>query len=382
MSLFDYIEDNWRDSYKPFTRYPEIYGEHFEQGKGLLTEEGQGWSSLYKKPLGLLNVSGIPALYEAFRDEPIRDNLINAGMDSDKAGYATQAIGTALDIGVPWAVMKKGMTPWVSEYAVSKANPAKFDPSKRKLLQGAGAATALAATGNALDLLPAGTTGKVAKQAAKSSAAFGGLLSKMNTALKSVGANAGGKAIVSKSMIKFEEGLGRLAAQLSFSRSRHIDSIRDSFPRNSEEGYKAAKQYGKDHPSVSWGNDDGGISGPDIWGRIHPSSVDEVGRLRKEYEAEGKPGQAGVVHDRIAVHFAELERARADYHADPTGFANGMNIKMKSLRDGIVRDRARLSFMGPSRFRGAGQQIVDSISRRSELLSQMEQFLKELKAGS
>ena len=165
-SLLDYIEDNWRDSYRPFTRYPEIYGEHLEQGKGLLTEEGQGWSSLYKKPLGLLNVSGIPALYEAFRDEPIRDNLINAGMDSDKAGYATQAIGTALDIGVPWAVMKKGMTPYISE-AVKKTANVSFDPTKRKLIKGAAGATALAATGKGMELLPAG---KVVKQAVKSTA--------------------------------------------------------------------------------------------------------------------------------------------------------------------------------------------------------------------
>ena len=395
MNLLDYIEDNWRDSYRPITRYPEIYGEHFERGKGLLSEEGQGWSSLYKKPMGLLNISGIPALYEALRDEPIRDNLINAGMDSDKAGYATQAIGTALDIGVPWAVMKKGMTPWMSEYAASKANPTKFDPSKRKFLQGAGAATALAATGNALDLLPTGTAGKVAKQAAKSvPTGFAGLLAKMNASLKSIGTSGVGKPLISKSLAEFDKAYGRLAAHLGFSRGRHIDTLTDPF-RGGDKGKEwdnAVKQYKEEFPTESSAYEFHQGQAPVSANTANP---DEIKRIRAAFGGEGKSGHSHIVPDHIEATFARLERARLDYKADPAGFINGMNSKIKELRGSIAQSRISLA-QGPTipktfggkpiknkqRFKERRiRQIEDQLEQDTELLSQMEQFLKELQGG-
>jgi hypothetical protein len=387
MGLLDYIEDNWRDSYRPFTRYPEIYGEHLEQGKGLLTEEGQGWSSLYKKPMGLLNISGIPALYEAFRDEPIRDNLINAGMDSDKAGYATQAIGTALDIGVPWAVMKKGMTPWMSEYAASKANPASkvnappSDPSRRRFIKGAAGAAALAAGGK---YLPEGTGVQAVKQAAKSvPTGFAGLLTKMNTSLKSIGVSGVGKPLISKSLAEFDKAYGRLAAHLGFSRGRHIDTLTAPF-RGGDKGKEwdnVVKQYHKDYPSESSAHVNAFVQGKEPTGA--------------KIAEEGKSGQQHIVPDHIEATFARLERARMDYKADPAGFTNGMNSKIKELRGSITQSRISLS-QGPpipktfggkpiknkQRFKERRvRQIEDQLEQDTELLSQMEQFLKELQGG-
>ena len=396
-SLLDYIEDNWRDSYRPFTRYPEIYGEHLEQGKGLLTEEGQGWSSLYKKPLGLLNVSGIPALYEAFRDEPIRDNLINAGMDSDKAGYATQAIGTALDIGVPWAVMKKGMTPWVSEYAASKANPASkvnaspSDPSRRRFIQGAAGATALAATGKGMELLPA------AKQVAKSAPkGFAGLLGKMTVSLKGIGrTSAAGPAIV-----EFGEKYGRLANTLGAMRSSHIQSItrqhRGPGTRNTEKVREIYDNYQKQYPVER---------SPEAvrkyFDGTHPDHTSEIERIRKNvideldisYDRGEKPVlrpvgnfQEGYQHwvpDHVTSAFGQLERARLDYKADPIGFTKAMESKMEELRVSIARASGPKHHVSPEHklFFSSLKQKNLKLRSDSELLSQMGRLLKELQGG-
>ena len=416
MNLLDYIEDNWRDSYRPITRYPEIYGEHFERGKGLLSEEGQGWSSLYKKPMGLLNISGIPALYEALRDEPIRDNLINAGMDSDKAGYATQAIGTALDIGVPWAVMKKGMTPWMSEYAASKANPASkvnaspSDPSRRRFIQGAAGATALAATGKGMELLPA------AKQVAKSAPkGFAGLLGKMTVSLKGIGrTSAAGPAI-----IKFGEKYGRLAHTLGHMRGSHIDSItsphRGPSPKSTEKVREIYNQYQKQYPVEKSPK-----SVRKYFDGTHPDHTSEIERIREQviedleislgrdigvdmekpvYRPVGneRDGYQHWVPDHITAAFGQLERARLDYKADPVGFIKAMESKMEELRVSIARSSGPRHHVSPEHklFSSSRKQMEDydtylhkiykkknlKLKNDSELLSQMEQFLKELQGG-
>ena len=181
MGMLDYLQENWRDIYRPFQRYPEIYGEHAKQGMGMLREDAPGAWDVATKPLGALMMSGIPSLYEAFRDEPIRNTLISdLGIDPQKADYATQAIGLGMDVGVPYAVIRKGLTPWISEQVAKQANPTGFSPSRRRFLKGAGATAVGTATG-----IP------MLKQVAKTVPDFfADLSSNVSTTLKNVGSVA------------------------------------------------------------------------------------------------------------------------------------------------------------------------------------------------
>ena len=42
MGMLDYLQENWRDIYRPFQRYPAIYGEHARQGMDMLREDAPG----------------------------------------------------------------------------------------------------------------------------------------------------------------------------------------------------------------------------------------------------------------------------------------------------------------------------------------------------
>ena len=140
-----FIRENWRDVYRPITRYPEIYKEHRDAGYGLLTEDAPGYWDLATKPLGALMYSGIPALYEALRDEPIRNTLRDdLGFSQKAADYTTQGIGLGLDIGLPYSVIKHGLTPFISEAVkTSGKTPTSFSPARRRFLQGTAAAAAV-----------------------------------------------------------------------------------------------------------------------------------------------------------------------------------------------------------------------------------------------
>ena len=54
MGMLDYLQENWRDIYKPFQRYPEIYGEHARQGMSMLGEDAPGAWDVATKPMGAL----------------------------------------------------------------------------------------------------------------------------------------------------------------------------------------------------------------------------------------------------------------------------------------------------------------------------------------
>jgi hypothetical protein len=86
-----------------------------------------------------------------------------------------------MDVGVPWAVMRKGLTPWISEQVAKQANPTGFSPSRRRFLKGTGAAAAGTATG--IPMLK-----QVAKQVPDF---FAGLTTNVSNVLKNVSSVSG-----------------------------------------------------------------------------------------------------------------------------------------------------------------------------------------------
>ena len=358
MGLLDYIEDNWRDSYRPFTRYPKIYGEHFEQGIGLLAEEGQGWSSLYKKPLGLLNISAIPALYEAFRDEPIRNTLINdLDIDPQKAGYATQAIGLGMDVGVPYTVIRKGLTPWISEQVAKQANPTGFSPSRRRFLKGAGATAVGTATG-----VP--VFKQVAKQA---SDPFGSLLDKMSSSLDSIGV----KDTVVLDMGRFSRRFQDLAEHLVGMRRHREDMITDPLQKAGKPWARKAKAWRKAHPVKD-------LFPYTTKNEALPGKVDAIrDRVRQEDAVFSQSSGIGsrLRSERLesgAIRFGHIDRmfgdinvAKAHYDADPKGFILALEDTIKKLRKSESEGATFRTYGG----------------ERPELIADLENFLKELKAG-
>ena len=360
MGLLDYIEDNWRDSYRPFTRYPKIYGEHFEQGIGLLAEEGQGWSSLYKKPLGLLNISAIPALYEAFRDEPIRNTLINdLDIDPKTAGYATQAIGLGMDVGVPYAVIRKGLTPWISEQVAKQANPTRFSPSRRRFLKGTGAAAVGTATG--IPLL---------KQVAKTVPdAFDSLLGKMSSTAGSIGV----KGTVVAGMNNFSRRFADLAYHLVYTRRHREAMLADPLKKKWKPGKggpswaRKLRVYRKAHPvdESAYEKIGGYYTGTDEELTVMRNSIrDRVNLEQKEFvDRSPVPGYPKETlyspnFGPIQISFGHVERAKAHYEADPKGFILALEdiIKIQKRKEKDYDDY-------------------------SDLVYSLEDFLKELKAG-
>jgi hypothetical protein len=375
MGLLDYIEDNWRDSYRPFTRYPKIYGEHFEQGIGLLAEEGQGWSSLYKKPLGLLNISAIPALYEAFRDEPIRNTLVNdLNIDPKKADYATQAIGLGMDVGAPYAVIRKGLTPWISEQVAKQANPSGFSPSRRRFLKGAGATAVGTATG-----IP------MLKQVAKTVPdAFGSLLDKMSSGLDSIGVkDAVGTArgldqSVTIDMGNFTRQFKDLAEHLVGMRRHREDMIN---ARSGKFNVEEIKAWRKDHPIKD-------LFPYKAKNEALPGKVDAIRDRVKQEDAQIKYGRghspnrlhSGAVRfDHIDRMFGDVNVAKAHYDADPKGFILALENKIKVLKEGTRHRTAKMRSgeLGPYEAKQLGWYTEDNAS----LVVKLEDFLKELKAG-
>ena len=378
MGLLDYIEDNWRDSYRPFTKYPKIYGEHVEQGIGLLAEEGQGWSSLYKKPLGLLNISAIPSLYEAFRDEPIRNTLISdLDIDPKTAGYATQAIGLGMDVGVPYAVIRKGLTPWISEQVAKQANPTGFSPSRRRFLKGTGAAAVGTATG--IPLL---------KQVAKTVPdAFGSLMGQMSSHLGSVGVADS----VAMGMEGFRRKFADLADHLVDMRRHREDMIADPLKKKWKPGKggpswaRKLRVYRKAHPVKESEKTRAYYTGNDAELTAMRNFIeDQVHRNRAEWLARN-PSIPKWKHDYIPNFgttnrsFGHVERAKAHYEADPKGFILALENKIKVLKEGTRHRTAKMRSgkLGPYEAKQLGWYTEDNAS----LVAKLEDFLKELKAG-
>ena len=97
---------------RPFKRWWELQDEYAQQGLGLMQPQEED-STLKDVGTGLLGgamyaASPIMSAFEAFRDEPIRDTLIDAGVDPEKAHTATQWIGGAMDVG-GLGLAKKGL---------------------------------------------------------------------------------------------------------------------------------------------------------------------------------------------------------------------------------------------------------------------------------
>ena len=358
MGMLDYLQENWRDIYRPFQRYPEIYGEHAKQGMSMLREDAPGAWDIATKPMGALMMSGIPSLYEAFRDEPIRDTLISdLGIDPQKADYATQAIGLGMDVGVPWAVMRKGLTPWISEQVAKQANPTGFSPSRRRFLKGTGAAAAGTATG-----IP------VWKQVAKTVPdAFGGLIAKMSSTVGSIGA----KGTVAAGIEGFRRRFNDLANELTKIRGHRTRMVSDRRLREVDKRVAESDAYRAAHPVRESEKVRDYYTGTDKELKAMRNSIrDQVNREQKEFvdhiPVPGYPSKTLYSPDFTTVNnsFGNVERAKAHYKADPKGFTLALESVVKKLR----------------KMESGGVPYRTYGGRRSELITDLEDFLKELKA--
>ena len=349
MGMLDYLQENWRDIYRPFQRYPEIYGEHAKQGMGMLKEDAPGAWDVATKPLGALMMSGIPSLYEAFRDEPIRNTLISdLGIDPKKADYATQAIGLGMDVGVPYAVIRKGLTPWISEQVAKQANPTGFSPSRRRFLKGTGAAAVGTATG-----VP------VFKQVAKTVPdAFGSLIAKMSSTVGSIGVKGTVVAGMNIFSRRFED-LAEHLVDVRWHRENMIDVEAAHHPRA-----KKIRQFREEHPVNEAGKAGDYYAGADkeltakqdvIRNRAHQEHGEWLAR---------HPDFKGTGHHLFTPQFSSMDgsfghvdRAKAHYEADPKGFILSLEDKIKVLK--------------------RKEKDYDDYS---DLVYSLEDFLKELKA--
>ena len=87
----------------PFKRFWELQDQYAQQGLGLMAPQEED-STLKDVGTGLLGgamyaASPIMSAFQAFRDEPIRDTLIDVGVDPEKAETASHWIGGAMDVG-------------------------------------------------------------------------------------------------------------------------------------------------------------------------------------------------------------------------------------------------------------------------------------------
>lgn len=306
MGMLDYIKDNWRDAYSPFQRYPEIYDEHYKQGMGMLTTDAPGAWDIATKPMGALMMSGIPSLYEAFRDEPIYNTLVNdLNIDKTKADYATQAIGLGLDVGVPWAVMKKGMTPWISEQVAKQANPSGFSPSRRRFLKGTGAAVAGTAAG-----IP------MLKQVAKKAPDFfADLATNVAGSLKNVTTE---KALLSGYGSKFEPALNVLA------RIR-LESVDKKYP--------GRDNYRKEHRPIGVDWSDITPGGVDV-DKVTSELSDRIGHLA----TRGNESMEGYIDD-IYFSMHDLGPMSDLYKSNPKEFISYLNKEIKWLENMVKAEK-------------------------------------------
>jgi len=96
----------------PFKRWWELQQQYAQQGMGLMAPQEED-STLKDVGTGLLGgamyaASPIISGFQAFRDEPLRDTMIQAGMDPEKAQTAAHWIGGAMDVG-GIGLAKKGL---------------------------------------------------------------------------------------------------------------------------------------------------------------------------------------------------------------------------------------------------------------------------------
>ena len=96
----------------PFKRWWELQQEYAQQGLGLMEPQEED-STLKDVGTGLLGgamyaASPIMSSFEAFRDEPIRDTLVDFGVDPENARTASHWIGGAMDVG-GIGLAKKGL---------------------------------------------------------------------------------------------------------------------------------------------------------------------------------------------------------------------------------------------------------------------------------
>jgi len=101
-----------RQTLNPFKRFWELQQQYAQQGMGLMAPQEED-STLKDVGTGLLGgalyaASPIISGFQAFRDEPIRDTMIQAGMDPEKAQTAAHWIGGAMDVG-GIGLAKKGL---------------------------------------------------------------------------------------------------------------------------------------------------------------------------------------------------------------------------------------------------------------------------------
>ena len=324
MGMLDYLQENWRDIYKPFQRYPEIYGEHARQGMSMLREDAPGAWDIATKPLGALMMSGIPSLYEAFRDEPIRNTLIDdLGIDPKKADYATQAIGLGMDVGVPYAVIRKGLTPWISEQVAKQANPTGFSPSRRRFLKGAGATAVGTATG-----IP------VLKQVAKQAPDFfADLATNVAGSLKNVTTE---KALLSGYGSKFEPVLNVLARMRVSTVDKKYpmgSSYRQLHrPRNTLPDRPDDRNYGSGYSDTDYGYFDtpGGVDVDKVTSELS----DKIGHLA----TRGNESMEGYIDD-IYYSLHDLGPMSDLYKSNPKEFVSTLNKEIKWLESRVKSEK-------------------------------------------
>ena len=400
MGMLDYLQENWRDIYRPFQRYPAIYGEHAEQGMGMLKEDAPGAWDVATKPLGALMLSGIPSLYEAFRDEPIRNTLISdLGIDPKKADYATQAIGLGMDVGVPYAVIRKGLTPWISEQVAKQANPTGFSPSRRRFLKGAGATAVGTATG-----IP------MLKQVAKTVPdIFGSTIANMSSAIDTLGVGMG------QAGYDFLRVHGNLASTLANITNKTADDIKKATKYDERPGIrpygqlsvqgrasKAAGRSGSDPVGATPVGVDGNVALDSRsindrikdqfekdWGTSTQAKLDDHAQYRSGHgdplnlniesrlqDISRESGVSGYYFNGTRQAFDDIGWARSAYNHNPKKFLAAGQEKLrelKSIRDDLIKTRDSGGHMPDT-----GRDISFWEDYYDGLIPQLENFLKDL----
>jgi hypothetical protein len=219
-----------------------------------------------------------------------------------------------MDIGVPWAVMRKGMTPWISEQVAKQANPSGFSPSRRRFLKGSAAAAAGTATG--IPLL---------KQVAKTVPDFfANLATGVASSLKNVTTE---KALLSGYGSKFEPVLNVLARL----RRKYVDK---RYPM--EDSYrKEPRPYGVDWSDIT----PGGVDADKV--------VSELEKNMAHFSAKNfTPGssldfnpQLDNYLDEIYYNLNDLQPVSDLYKSNPKEFISSLNKEIKWLEGRVKAEK-------------------------------------------
>ena len=122
--LISGVGQDFKSMVHPFKRFWELQKQYSQQGAGLASP-GEGDSAIKDVGTGVLGsalytLSPVMSAFQAFRDEPIRDALMDVGVGRNKAELASLGIGTLMDIG-GIGLAKKGLN--ISEEVARRVGP-------------------------------------------------------------------------------------------------------------------------------------------------------------------------------------------------------------------------------------------------------------------